>query len=56
MPSKIVNGFRQPSSDLRGRIAQLLRCEEAWLFEPAEATPAPADGHPVPDVKALNES
>jgi transcriptional regulator with XRE-family HTH domain len=49
--SKIVNGFREPSGELRARIASLLESEEAWLFQrvdpPApskngvEATPAP---------------
>ena len=56
MLSKIVNGFRHPNAEVRGRIAGALRCDEAWLFEPAEATPVPADGHPLPDVKALTES
>ena len=30
--SKIVNGFRQPSREMRGRIALLLHSDEAWLF------------------------
>ncbi len=32
--SKIVNGFRSPSPELRVRIAALLRSDEAWLFQP----------------------
>ena len=39
--SKIVNGFRQPSGDLRAKIATLLETEEEWLFESA-APPEPA--------------
>jgi len=34
--SKIVNGFREPSPEIRGRIAVLLRTDEAWLFERVE--------------------
>jgi transcriptional regulator with XRE-family HTH domain len=30
--SKIVNGFRQPSSEMRSRIALLLQSDEEWLF------------------------
>lgn len=36
MLSKIVNGFREPSQELRVRIASLLECEESWLFEAAD--------------------
>jgi transcriptional regulator with XRE-family HTH domain len=31
--SKIVNGFRAPSVELRLKIAELLQCDEPWLFE-----------------------
>jgi transcriptional regulator with XRE-family HTH domain len=31
--SKIVNGFRQPSPALRERIAELLNCDQHWLFQ-----------------------
>ena len=31
--SKIINGYRQPSSQLKARIAQYLRIDESWLFE-----------------------
>jgi transcriptional regulator with XRE-family HTH domain len=30
--SKIVNGFREPSDELRARIAEILHCDPAWLF------------------------
>jgi transcriptional regulator with XRE-family HTH domain len=34
--SKIVNGFRHPSLQVRRRIADLLEIDEQWLFEAAE--------------------
>jgi hypothetical protein len=30
--SKIVNGFREPSDDLRTQIAEILHCDPEWLF------------------------
>ncbi len=36
--SKIVNGYREPSPELRARIAALVGAEEGWLFEAADAT------------------
>jgi plasmid maintenance system antidote protein VapI len=35
MISKVINGFREPTRDLKRRIAELLGCDEQWLFEPA---------------------
>jgi len=37
--SRIVNGFREPNSHLRDRIAHLLQSDPEWLFEEAEITP-----------------
>ena len=34
--SKIVNGFREPSADLRQRIAEALGSDTEWLFERRE--------------------
>jgi transcriptional regulator with XRE-family HTH domain len=34
--SKVVNGFRHPSLQVRRRIADLLEVDEHWLFERAE--------------------
>jgi transcriptional regulator with XRE-family HTH domain len=34
--SKIVNGFREPNADVRGRIASMLGSDEKWLFESVE--------------------
>ena len=31
--SKIINGFREPSQEMRARIATLLESDEEWLFE-----------------------
>jgi transcriptional regulator with XRE-family HTH domain len=31
--SRIVNGFREPTPELKNRIAAILGCDEAWLFE-----------------------
>lgn len=45
MLSRIVNGYRAPSPNLRLAIANVLRCEESWLFEPA---PQPENGSPKP--------
>jgi transcriptional regulator with XRE-family HTH domain len=30
--SRIVNGFREPNEEIRGRIATLLESDEGWLF------------------------
>ncbi|MBV9267440.1 MAG: helix-turn-helix transcriptional regulator [Acidobacteriaceae bacterium] len=35
MLSRIVNGFREPTPQMRAKIAQLLDREEHWLFDPA---------------------
>ena len=51
--SKIVNGFREPSQDLRGRIASLLESQEDWLFERTSPREAPPSG---PAVKAARRS
>jgi transcriptional regulator with XRE-family HTH domain len=37
MLSKIINGYRTVSPELRGRIAGILQTDEGWLFEPAGA-------------------
>jgi transcriptional regulator with XRE-family HTH domain len=36
--SRIVNGFRKPAPELKGRIAALLGSDEAWLFQPSAET------------------
>ncbi|HEY4283602.1 MAG TPA: helix-turn-helix transcriptional regulator [Chthoniobacterales bacterium] len=37
MLSKVINGFREASPELRHRIASLLEAEEEWLFQRAGA-------------------
>ena len=49
--SKIVNGFRAPSVELRLKIALLLQCDEPWLFERAEGEHAHSP-HAVPGQSA----
>jgi hypothetical protein len=38
--SKIVNGFREPSGELRERVAAVLESDEQWLFERVKPVPA----------------
>ena len=38
--SKVVNGFREPSKELRQKVAALLQSDEQWLFE---STPNDSD-------------
>lgn len=32
--SKILNGYREPSIEVRQRIATFLHTDETWLFDP----------------------
>lgn len=36
--SKIINGFREPSQEMRASIAMLLESDEEWLFERTDPT------------------
>ena len=36
MLSRVVNGFREPSEEVRQRIATVLECDVSWLFERQE--------------------
>jgi transcriptional regulator with XRE-family HTH domain len=36
--SKVVNGYREPSQEMRARIATLLQSDEEWLFERTDGT------------------
>ncbi len=60
--SRIINGFREPNSHTRAKIAELLDSDEKWLFEPAESVqlrsllrPALAESAPGNVAKATNE-
>jgi transcriptional regulator with XRE-family HTH domain len=45
--SRIVNGFKEPSQQLRARIAEVLVTDERWLFESTDdATTPPAADRP----------
>ena len=46
MLSKVINGFREATPDIRKRISGLLQADEAWLFQRGSAevehkSPAP---------------
>ena len=44
--SKIVNGFRQPTPEVRARIASLLESDETWLFDSSSTDGSTANaGH-----------
>ena len=42
--SRIVNGFREPSPEIRTRIASLLQSDAEWLFQEIETKPELAAG------------
>jgi transcriptional regulator with XRE-family HTH domain len=51
--SKIVNGFREPSDELRKRLAEILNCDPDWLFQKVlitEENPL-LDAKPIPPTK-----
>jgi hypothetical protein len=37
-----VNGYREPSQEMRARIATLLQSDEEWLFERTDGTGEPS--------------
>jgi transcriptional regulator with XRE-family HTH domain len=41
--SKIVNGFREPDSEVRSRIARVLASDAEWLFARETVTPVNAN-------------
>jgi len=53
MLSKIVNGFREPSPQMREKIAMLLKSDEQWLFERAEPASGSNNGAKT-DTKAAS--
>jgi len=40
--SKIANGFREPTAELRSQIAAVLNADESWLFERLRSSSEPA--------------
>jgi transcriptional regulator with XRE-family HTH domain len=49
--SKIVNGFRQPTPEMRGRIASALKSDERWLFQTMAEKLEQEDRQPGKDVQ-----
>ena len=47
--SKIVNGFRTPDAEVKGRLAAALKCDAAWLFTPSQPD-AGAEPSPTQDA------
>lgn len=47
--SRIVNGYREPDEEMRGRIASLLHSDEGWLFQSTDekAQPQNVPSRPV---------
>jgi len=42
--SKMVNGFREPSPQIREKIAVLLHTDVEWLFERTDSRPQGGNG------------
>lgn len=40
--SRILNGYREPSQELREKIATVLACDQLWLFERESSPAAPS--------------
>jgi len=47
--SKIINGFREPSEQLRARIAEILHSDPTWLFHKVFVT----EENPIIDSEPL---
>jgi transcriptional regulator with XRE-family HTH domain len=47
--SKVINGFREPNREMRRRIAEVLACDEVWLFDPVKSPGAQVKVDGVPD-------
>jgi transcriptional regulator with XRE-family HTH domain len=50
--SKVVNGFREPSNDLRAQIAEILHCDPEWLFHKVFVT----EENPLIDGKSMQSN
>jgi len=49
--SKIVNGSRMPSPQVKNRIAAALNADPAWLFETAASAAAASETRPAAESK-----
>ncbi len=45
--SKIINGFREPSGNVRGMIAEILNSDPDWLFQKLQITAETPVAEPV---------
>jgi transcriptional regulator with XRE-family HTH domain len=52
--SKIVNGFREPSEEIRRQIALFLQSDEQWLFERVRDVQQPGNGRA--DTSSANKA
>lgn len=52
--SKIIHGFREPSSAQRLRLSQYLGADEGWLFEKYIGDTADMQGLPAPSAQEAN--
>jgi transcriptional regulator with XRE-family HTH domain len=43
MLSKVINGFREATPDVRKKIAGLLHADESWLFQREQASQLDTD-------------
>lgn len=49
--SEIVHGRRRPEPQLAARIAEILRADQAWLFEEVRFIPGPKPAATFEDAK-----
>jgi transcriptional regulator with XRE-family HTH domain len=47
--SKVINGFREPTEDLRTRMAEILHCDPTWLFHKVFVT----EENPIIDSESM---
>ena len=50
--SRIVNGFREPSPDLKRRISAFLDCDVSWLFQSQDRDENSAASHEIPTTES----
>ena len=50
--SRIINGFRQPTGDIRDQLATILKSDPEWLFYRMQIN----DDHFSPELKAQAKS
>jgi transcriptional regulator with XRE-family HTH domain len=53
--SRIINGFREPTSEQRSRIAHVLQKDEQWLFARDQSVAQPVEAMAATESKAAPE-